>query len=360
MTMRVGKIIAMIAVSAIVFLSVAPASSTIAAGTDGWSVVYRYPRERSALTGIDARAPRDVWAVGGEGSFDRARVVTVRWDGRRWHPTRSWQPSSGYASLYDVRAIGPDLAWSVGRVRNGALVLRWNGLRWERVHLSHAIAASAELRGLDDIEGLRALWAVGRSRREALILRWNGSRWRRMKTPDLPNSILYDVVSVSRTTAFAVGEAGGSSLIIRWHRGDGWLVVPDPVFADARLMGVAASQGRVVAAGYREEPLLLERTEAGWREVPWEWAGETSFLNGVAARAGTFWVVGPRYHAGGRIRSFVLRGRNGHWRDVRVPAPGPFSGLDAVSVSATWVWATGHAGEGEDITGFVMRGGASP
>jgi hypothetical protein len=125
-------------------------------------------------------------------------------------------------------------------------------------------------------------------------------------------------------------------------------------------MGVAASRGRVVAVGYREGPLLLERTGSGWREVPWEWPGETSFLNDVAAQVGTFWVVGPQYRTGGRIRPFVLRGRNGHWREVRVPAPGPFSGLDAVSVSAAWVWATGHDGEGESITGLVMRGGASP
>lgn len=61
--MRRGR--ALIAVSSIVFLALAPASSRVADGTDGWSVVYRYPRESSALVGIDARIPSDVWAVGG-------------------------------------------------------------------------------------------------------------------------------------------------------------------------------------------------------------------------------------------------------------------------------------------------------
>jgi hypothetical protein len=328
---------------------------------EGWTVVYRYPREGSALLGIDARTSRDVWAVGGVGPFDRSRVVAVRWDGSRWHQTPSWQPSSGYTSLHDVQAFAPDLAWSVGRVRNGALALRWNGVRWQRVRLTRAVSVSAELRGLDDIEGLRALWAVGRSHRQVLILRWNGSRWRRMNAPDLPNSILYDVVSVSRTTAFAVGEAGGSSLIMRWHRGDGWRVVADPVFADARLMGVAASRGRVVAVGYREGPLLLERTGTGWREVPWEWPGETFFLTGVAGRLDrsgnvTFWVVGSRYLADGRIRPFVLRGRSGRWAAMKVPSPGPFSGLSAVTATSGWVWATGDDGEGDSVTGLVMRG----
>jgi len=358
--MRFGKFIATVAAGAIVFSAVAPASSTVATDGDGWSVVYRHPRAGSALSGIDARASHDVWVVGGEGPFDRARVVTVRWDGRRWVPTRSWQPRKGYTHLYDVRAISRDLAWSVGKIRNGALVLRWNGVRWERIRLPRSIAAGAELRGFDTIGDLRALWAVGRSHREALILRWNGSKWRRTKTPDLPNSTLYDVVSVSRVTAFAVGESSGSTLILRWHRGDGWREVPAPIFADARLEGIAASRGRVVAVGYREGPLLLERTSDGWREVRWEWPGQTFFLTDVAARTGSFWVVGSRYLNDGRIRPFVLRGRNGHWCDVRVPAPGPFSGLDAVSVSDTWVWATGHEGEGEGITGFVMRGGASP
>lgn len=357
MTMRVVRIVAVIAVSTIVLLAVAPVSSTVDADADGWSVVYRYPRESSALSGIDALTSRDVWAVGGQGGVE-SKVVQVHWDGARWHQAPSWQPRRGFAELHDVQAIQPDVAWSVGRLRNGALVLRWNGIRWERVRLPHAVAASAELRGIDGVGDLRALWAVGRSHREALILRWNGSAWRRMNTPDLPNSVLYDVVSASRTTALAVGQADGSSLIMRWHRGDGWRVVPAPVFGDAYLMGIAASQGRVVAAGYGAGPLLLERTEAGWREVPWEWAGADSFLNDVAARAGTFWVVGPQYRAGGEIRPFVLRGRNGHWRDLRVPAPGLFSGLDAVTVSATWVWATGHEGEGEGVTGFVMRGGA--
>jgi hypothetical protein len=182
-----------------------------------------------------------------------------------------------------------------------------------------------------------------------------------LPVPDLPNSALFDVASVSRGTAFAVGEARGSTLILRWRRGHGWREVTDPVYTDARLEGVAAVGGTVVAVGYRNGPLLLERTADGWREVPWEWAGETFFLTGVAGRLdrsgnATFWVVGSRYLADGRIRPFVLRGRSGRWAAMKVPSPGPFSGLSAVTASSGWVWATGHDGEGESVTGLVMRG----
>lgn len=364
--MRAGLFRSAIILSTVALLAAVPISPTVSAGTGahGWTVVYRYPRESSALSGIDARTPSDVWAVGGVGGSTGSEVVLLRWDGTRWRTTPSWQPSRGYATLYDVQAIAPEHAWSVGWAPNGALLLRWSGTRWERVAVPDGGTPDAELRGLDRVRGTRALWAVGAGRGKALILRGNARMWRRVPAPDIPNSRLFDVVSVSWRTAFAVGEAGGSTLILRWDRGNGWREVPDPVYADARLEGVAAVRGAVVAVGYRNGPLLLERTGVGWREVPWAWPGQTSFLADVAAsgdsfRSDTFWVVGARYMTDGRIRPFVLRGRDGRWRDVRVPAPGPFSGLSAVSVSRGWVWATGHDGEGESTTGFVMRGRSS-
>lgn len=248
----------------------------------------------------------------------------------------------------------------VGQAPNGALVLRWNGSRWGRVAVPDGNTTSAQLGAVDRIEGLRALWAVGSSRGEVLVLRWNGTRWRRMLVPGLLNSRLNDVCSVSWTTAFAVGEAGGSTLIMRWHRGDGWRVLDDPVYVDGRFEGVAVSRGRVVVVGYRDGPRLVERTDDGWREVKWTWPGEMFFLRDGDGFRGEFWVVGDRYLHDGRTRPFVLRGREGRWRDVRVPAPGPFSGLSAVAAGRTWIWATGRDGEGESITGFVIRGGASP
>jgi hypothetical protein len=328
---------------------------------EGWTVVYRYPRAGSALSGIDAGSRSDVWVVGGAMRPRRSEVVLVRWDGTRWRTTPSWQPATGYATLHDVEALAPGRAWSVGRAPNGALVLRWNGARWERVAVPDGGTHDAELRGLDRVRGARALWAVGSSRGKALILRGNAGAWARLPVPDLPNSALFDVASVSRGTAFAVGEARGSTLILRWRRGHGWREVTDPVYTDARLEGVAAVGGTVVAVGYRNGPLLLERTADGWREVPWEWAGETFFLTGVTGRLdrsgnATFWVVGSRYLADGRIRPFVLRGRSGRWAAMKVPSPGPFSGLSAVTASSGWVWATGHDGEGESVTGLVMRG----
>ena len=332
---------------------------SVDAHPEGWSVVYRSPTSNSYLSGIDSRAPDDVWAVGtfiGPTPADGPpRVAVVHWDGRSWKLVPVSRPTGRRVALIDVAAVGPREAWAVGRAPSGALVLRWDGDRWSRVPAPDRATRNAVLAGIDRIPGTGRLWAVGDAGWRPLILHWTGRVWRTVEAPPLPKAArLYDVAAVSRRTAWAVGQVGGSPLILRFTLGRGWRRVANPAFGDGTLLGVEAIVGRAVAAGYRDGPLLLRWEGGRWSEVRWRWPGASFSLTDVDVSGSTFWVAGVR-SMDHRSEPFLLRGRV-RWRWIRVPSPGRWSSFTAVSVLPGSIWATAQRGEGEGNIGLVMRG----
>jgi hypothetical protein len=82
----------------------------------------------SALLGVDAVSPTDVWAVGSDPSED---TLTFHWNGVAWSRVESPNPSRRWSQLWDVAVLSSDKAWAVGRGAGGIpVLLYWNGMQW--------------------------------------------------------------------------------------------------------------------------------------------------------------------------------------------------------------------------------------
>ena|SRR6266566_4685914 len=118
----------------------------------------------------------------------------------------------------------------------------------------------------------RSAWAVGSAGGKTLILRWNGTVWRRVPSPTpAGGGILTGVAATSATSAWAVGCTGGNTLILRWN-GTVWKRVPSPNPSPDHaqcLAGVsAASASDAWAVGYTDGggKTLIVR----WNGIAWK------------------------------------------------------------------------------------------
>ena len=111
----------------------------------------------TALTGIDARTPSDVWAVGSSSNANGTQPYVARYDGISWR--RMATPTlPGGGELTDVVALSPSTVVAVGRSNGAPLVLRWNGTSWTR---ETTPASSNPFITGAAAGGPNAVWAVG-------------------------------------------------------------------------------------------------------------------------------------------------------------------------------------------------------
>jgi len=111
----------------------------------------------TALTGVDARTPSDVWAVGSSSDAAGPQPYVARFDGVSWR--RVATPTiAGGGELTDVVALSPSTVVAVGRSNGAPLVLRWNGTSWTR---ETAPASSNPFVTAAAAGGPNAVWAVG-------------------------------------------------------------------------------------------------------------------------------------------------------------------------------------------------------
>jgi hypothetical protein len=136
----------------------------------------------------------------------------------------------------------------------------------------------------------RDVWAVGSSMGEdtgqsTLVEHWDGSAWSIVESPnrvdpefEIHDNSLRDVVALSRSDAWAVGEGEGKTLVSHWD-GAGWSLVRSP--APGILSGLYAAdadgQKRVFAVGVFLEPetfvlrpLAMWWDGQRWRLIPSE------------------------------------------------------------------------------------------
>jgi hypothetical protein len=173
------------------------ATPTVAVCAVDWRVVG-HP-DVGTLTDVEAIAPDDVYVTGSQG--------VLHWDGSAWSIVRA-QPYVYYSS---VAGLASDDVWVLG---NSELA-HWNGSTWTAytglaTNANRAIAMGAPNRA----------WAVGGGNFSPgiSIVYWNGTYWTPVSiTAEAkagrslegggcePEDILYDVVAVSATQAWAVG-----------------------------------------------------------------------------------------------------------------------------------------------------------
>ncbi len=111
----------------------------------------------TALTGVDARTPSDVWAVGSTSDASGTQPYVARFDGTAWR--RMATPTlAGGGQLTDVVALSPSNVVAVGRSNGAPLVLRWDGTSWTRE--STPASANPYLTGAA-ASGPNAVWVVG-------------------------------------------------------------------------------------------------------------------------------------------------------------------------------------------------------
>ncbi len=157
-------------------------------------------------------------------------------------------------------------------------------------------------------------WAVGSdpagSRTEPLIEHWNGRFWRQVPSPQpgagrSEGGVLAAVTATSYRVAWGVGWSGNAALAERWS-GVSWQLSP--------VLG---------AAGFRRSRLLAV----------------------AATPAGAAWAVGTYRAGAGRSGGLTARWERGVWRLAAAPVPAGATSvvLDAVTASASGVWAAGYA-----------------
>jgi hypothetical protein len=111
----------------------------------------------TALAGIDARTPSDVWVVGSSSGASGAQPFVAHFDGTAWRSVAT-PPMTGGGELTDVVALSPTAVVAVGRSNGAPLILRWNGTAWTRETtpaFSNPYVTGAAAGGPN------AVWAVG-------------------------------------------------------------------------------------------------------------------------------------------------------------------------------------------------------
>lgn len=221
-----------------------------AAGDQGRVLRYREGRceelpvvpastaERPTFWGVLARAPNDVWLVGGSPRPDGPRGVLLHGDGLTWSQA-TLPPRAAAENLYKIAADGPALVV----VGSGGLVLRLDspGAEWREISPS----AGPRARLFTVHCALGACAAVGGAG-NGVWLTSRGGPWRSVRTPEedegdpLPG--LNGVWVRGADDAYAVGVDG----LVMHLAADGLLRARAPV-TTATLHGVGGF-GRVVLA----------------------------------------------------------------------------------------------------------------
>jgi hypothetical protein len=189
---------------------------------------------------------------------------------------------------------------------------------------------------------------------------WNGQRWRTVAVPKAARSRLNGVVAVSKSSAWAVGDAPigtTTSTILHWN-GHSWARVksaPVPHWDDAELNSVAAVSARDVWAVGSAQKVASEHFRtviehwngSRWSLVPSPSLGKFSFLSSVTvASDGSVWAVGGSFL---RTGPFIVRLKGAKWVKVAVPKTPATTDIDLdgiTAVSPAQVWAVGDISVG--------------
>ena len=326
-----------------------------------WRVVSApSPGQSATLSGVDAVAANDVWAVGYSTVNPHDVTLIEHWNGQEWSVIPSPNSGAGTNQLAGVAAVAADDVWAVGRYDRGTalwgtLIEHWDGSAWSIVPSPNA-AGSNLLWGVTAVAANDA-WAVGVADDRTLALHWDGSAWTIVPTPNAgsDSNVLLGVTAVAANDVWAVGRYNNTglfwlqTLVLHWD-GSAWSIVPSPntQYGANVLYSVAAvAANDVWAVGMGNGWPLTEHWSGGaWSIVPSPPNGNNQHdLFGVAAASsGDVWAVG-------RVRdiSSYFRLLLEHWNGAAWgAAPGPPTGpghqylYGVTALTGTDIWAVGQ------------------
>ena len=152
-----------------------------------WGRLEARSRARRDLHGVWGSGPRNIFAVGRNGTI-------LRFRGRTWKPMKT---QLGYnQDMYAVWGSGPKDIFAVGK--NG-LIVRHDGSRWKVMDAPQSGQALRDVWG----SGPRDVYAVGAG---GVVLHFDGQRWRPMESGTRRN--LNAVSGSGPDNVFVVGDDG--------------------------------------------------------------------------------------------------------------------------------------------------------
>jgi len=160
------------------------------------------------LAAVDATGSADAWAVGSATSDIQSAPLTpltLRWNGTGWVSMRL--PATGSTALAGVDARTPGDVWAVGSSSNAGVtqpyVAHFDGASWRRV-ATPTLAGGGELTDVVALSPSTVI-AVGRSNGSPLVLRWDGTSWTRDATPGSSNPFITGAAAAGPNAVWAVG-----------------------------------------------------------------------------------------------------------------------------------------------------------
>ena len=188
-------------------------------------------------------------------------------------------PGATQTVVEDVKALGPDLAWAVGRqtapVVGGSatktVAWRWDGTSWTIVPTpSPSPFPEATWCELEAVEILSAndVWAAGTQRivgpdgflgNQVLVLHWNGAQWSIVPSPMTnggSGNFVDDIEAISANDIWFVGDwltfppnsaARKEALAMHWN-GSSFAILPAPFFDNAPIGGHGLTKVAAIAS----------------------------------------------------------------------------------------------------------------
>jgi hypothetical protein len=160
------------------------------------------------LAAVDTIGPAAAWAVGSATSDIQStplRPLALRWNGTGWVSTTL--PATGSTALAGVDARTPSDVWAVGSSSNAGeaqpYVAHFDGASWRRV-ATPAVAGDGRLTDVVALSSSTVV-AVGRANGAPLVLRWNGTSWIREPTPGSANPYVTGAAAGGSNAVWAVG-----------------------------------------------------------------------------------------------------------------------------------------------------------
>jgi len=262
------------------------------------------------LQEVAVLGPNDGWTVGSQyvlnGVDYETQTLAYHWDGTGWtvvpSPSPTPYPGGGWADFESVEALAPDDVWAAGGQRIQApdgyvgthiMVQHWNGSQWSLLPAPVTIGGSGNF--VDDIEAIAAddIWFVGdwlelpptsAAEKRALAMHWNGSSFTIHPTPFFNNAPvgghgLTAVSAVSSNDVWAVGgghdgDYVGFSYIVHWD-GAQWHYRPGPTagwFQRWYDVQAVATDDVWAVGDYQDETgyhgLFAHWNGTGWTRLP--------------------------------------------------------------------------------------------
>ncbi|HEX2315681.1 MAG TPA: hypothetical protein VHJ17_18195 [Thermomonospora sp.] len=174
----------------------------------GWRNVPLPPSLRNGRVNLlSASGPANVWVQAEVLAPDFSTVnYLVRWTGGRWAaPVRL--PARTYPTA--LLARGPQDVWYFTETGDA---VHFDGRGWRTYRIGFPVT---QAHGSGS-----TLWAVGATSAQApRAARWDGRAWRGARLPAVGKAWLASVTVTGPRAAWAVGTAGGRSLLLRWNGG---------------------------------------------------------------------------------------------------------------------------------------------